>query len=110
MSARTMNDVFSKYTNSDLSFEKTIVPVNLARYGNENLVSRSQAKRLLSRLEKFKIVVFDFTHIEDISRAFADEIFRVFANAHPQTQILSLNDNDKIKQLVREIQGNQNSN
>ena len=60
--------------------------MKLARYGNENLISRSQAKRLLARLEKFKIVMLDFEDVATIGRAFADEIFRVFTNNHPEIQ------------------------
>jgi hypothetical protein len=52
----------------------------LARYGNESLVSRSQAKRLLARIDRFKIVIFDFEGIEQIGQAFANEVFRVFKN------------------------------
>jgi hypothetical protein len=53
--------------------------VRLAKYGNDQLISRSQAKRLLARIELFKIVLFDFSGVETIGQAFADEIFRVFA-------------------------------
>jgi anti-sigma regulatory factor (Ser/Thr protein kinase) len=106
-SDRTTKKIFSKFTNSDtFGFEKTIVPVELALYGNENLVSRSQAKRLMSRLEKFNIVVLDFDHIETIGRAFADEIFRVYVKSHPNIQIHTIHDNRAIRKLVEEIQNN----
>ncbi|MFA5873599.1 MAG: DUF4325 domain-containing protein [Anaerolineales bacterium] len=105
-SDRTTESVFSKFTsNSDnYGFDKTIVPVNLARYGNENLVSRSQAKRLMARLEKFKTVILDFDNIEYIGRAFADEIFRVYVKSHPNIKILTTKDNKAIQQLILEIQ------
>ena len=60
-------------------FTKTLVPVRMLKVGSENLVSRSQAKRLLSRFEDFKTVVLDFEGIDVVGQAFADEIFRVFA-------------------------------
>lgn len=103
----TTVSIFSKFiSNSDeYGFDKTIVPVELARYGNENLVSRSQAKRLLARLEKFKTVILDFKNIDIIGRAFTDEIFRVFANNHPNITLLTINDNNSIQQLIKEIQG-----
>jgi anti-sigma regulatory factor (Ser/Thr protein kinase) len=112
ISERTTTSVFSKFISNpdDYSFDKTIFPVELARYGNENLVSRSQAKRLLTRLERFKTVVLDFENMESIGRAFADEIFRVFVNSHPNTTILTTNDNKSIKQLIKEVQsGNINN-
>lgn len=68
-------------------FTRTEVPVKLLQYKNEGLVSRSQAKRLLARVENFKFVTFDFEGIPTIGQAFADQIFRVFANAHPEVTI-----------------------
>src|SRR3569623_814985 len=78
--ARTTKRIFDHYTSGDqYCFNKTIVPVMLAQYGNDNLISRSQAKRLLARVELFKIVIYDFKGVAAIVQAFADEFFRVFA-------------------------------
>lgn len=87
-SSRTVKSVFDKYaTGNEYGFDKTIVPVTMARYGNELLVSRSQAKRLLARVDRFKIVIFDFSGIDQIGQAFADEVFRVFKSKHPEMQL-----------------------
>lgn len=87
-SARRLKSVFNEYASGeDYRFDKTVVPVSLARYGNELLVSRSQAKRLLARIDRFKIVIFDFEGIDQIGQAFADEVFRVFNNRHPEIQL-----------------------
>lgn len=59
------------------------VPVRLAILGSESLLSRSQAARVFARLERFDRIVLDFTGVETIGAAFADEAFRVFAAAHP---------------------------
>jgi anti-sigma regulatory factor (Ser/Thr protein kinase) len=106
ISDRTITDIFSKFTSNEdeLGFDKTIVPVKLVRYGNENLISRSQAKRLLTRLDRFKTVLLDFSQIDMIGRAFADEIFRVYVNTHPATKIYPYNENKNIKLLIEEIQ------
>jgi len=104
ISERTTNSVFSKFTTSDFGFDKTVVPVKLARYGNENLISRSQAKRLLARLDRFKNVVLEFEDVPQIGRAFADEIFRVFVKAHPGTRIIPINHNKSIANLIKQIQ------
>jgi len=63
---------------NDFGFSKTHIPVFLAAYGEDNLISRSQAKRLLVRFERFKEIILDFENVESIGQAFADEIFRVF--------------------------------
>jgi len=101
--ARTRKEIFDKFSDDDYGFTKTVVPVRLAQYGNEKLISRSQAKRLLERVDRFKTVLFDFTEVEIIGQAFADEVFRVFANEHPQIEILPINANDDVKQMIKRV-------
>lgn len=79
---------------------ETVVPVRLAQYGDEKLVSRSQAKRLLVGLDKFRVVVFNFAEVEAIGQAFADEVFRVFRKQHPDIEIKSLNANEEVTQMI----------
>ena len=99
--SRTAAKVFGQYTSGDdYGFAKTIVPVNLARYGNENLISRSQAKRLLARIDLFKTVVFDFSEVPTIGQAFGDEIFRVFHSNHPQIELLTIHANSEVKRMI----------
>jgi anti-sigma regulatory factor (Ser/Thr protein kinase) len=104
-SPRTTQEVFSRYTLSaeDTSFAKTHVPVSLSQYGEENLVSRSQAKRLLARFDKFKEVFLDFKNVKTIGRAFADEIFRVFKNQNPHIKIVWINANPEIETVIRGV-------
>jgi anti-sigma regulatory factor (Ser/Thr protein kinase) len=85
----------------DFAFAKTVVPVRLAQYGGDKLVSRSQAKMVLAGLEKFQIVSFNFTGVETIGPAFADEIFRVFATAHPEMQIGYTNANAYVTGMIQ---------
>lgn len=96
----TSKEIFEKYQNDDFAFAKTHVPISLARYGNENLVSRSQAKRVLARFDKFEEVLLDFEGIEEIGQAFADEIFRVFATAHPNTKVIAINTSEQIGRMI----------
>jgi len=98
---QTLKSVFDQFTSGDdFSFSKTVVPVELAQYGNEALMSRSQAKRVLTRIEKFKIVIFDFKGVETIGQAFADEIFRVFAQAHPDIELSPINANPDVQAMI----------
>ncbi len=99
--SRTTRKVFDAYVSGeDFDFTKTIVPVDLARYGNDKLISRSQAKRVLARVELFKTVVFDFKGVDYIGQAFADEIFRVFAQAHPEIGLLTISTNSEVKRMI----------
>jgi anti-sigma regulatory factor (Ser/Thr protein kinase) len=102
-SKRDIADVFKDYSSGpdDYSFAKTIVPVRLARIGGENLISRSQAKRLMQRVDRFKTVVLDFDGVEKIGQAFADEIFRVFANAHPEVELIPGHATPEVQQMIR---------
>ena len=101
ISTRSTKSVFDYYTTSDsYGFDKTIVPVFLATYGDENLISRSQAKRLLARFEKFKEIMLNFDKVEQIGQAFADEIFRVFANAHPEISLYPVGMNEQVENMI----------
>lgn len=99
--SRTMKKVFDQFTiGDDFGFNKTVVPVELAQYGGDQLVSRSQAKRLLSRVELFKVVVLDFGGVKEIGQGFADEIFRVFVNRHPEITIEVMHANSAVKRMI----------
>lgn len=106
--ARTPKKVFDQYSSSDedYGFNKTVVPVNLAQYGNDKLIARSQAKRVVSRLELFKTILFDFTGVPSIGQAFADEIFRVFANEHPTISVLSIHANSEVQRMIARVKLN----
>jgi hypothetical protein len=99
--ARTSKKIFDQYTSGEnYGFNKTVVPVKLAQYGNDKLVSRSQAKRLLARIELFKTVIFDFKGVDSIGQAFADEIFRVFVRQHPEVKITYDHANTEVKHMI----------
>jgi hypothetical protein len=95
-------DVFNEYTDPDKEpgFHKTIVPVRLMRYEGEALLSRSQAKRFLQRSDKFLEVVLDFEGVNIIGQAFADEVFRVFQNEHPNVHLTPVNTTTEIKNMI----------
>ena len=83
----TLKAVFDQFADpetDDYGFSRTHVPLTLARYGQELLMSRSQARRILARFERFKEVFLDFSGVDAIGQAFADEIFRVYATEHPE--------------------------
>jgi len=99
--SRTTKKIFDKFTSEDnFGFTKTIVPVRLAQYGDDKLVSRSQAKRLLVRIDRFQTVIFDFKGVDNIGQAFADEVFRVFATQHPDIELHYMNANSAVKRMI----------
>lgn len=102
-SSRRTKDIFNEYSPMTKGFSKTKVPVFLVEHGKENLVSRSQAKRLLAGLDKFQEIILDFEGIEEIGQAFADEIFRVFARNHPGVSISSVNETQAVANMIKRI-------
>lgn len=99
--ARTTKKVFDKFTSGDdYGFTKTVVPVKLMRYGDDNLVSRSQAKRLLARVDRFKTVVLDFSGVATVGQAFADEVFRVFRSRNPGVEVIPVHTSSEVKRMI----------
>lgn len=100
-SARTAAEVYSQFTDApeDYDFSRTIVPMKLARFGDEQLVSRSQAKRLIARFDRFRTVILDFTDVQEIGQAFADEIFRVYGGSHREVELIPKNMTEQVERM-----------
>lgn len=102
-SDRHLNEVFKKYTDladeSDYGFDKTEIRVKLYAIGGVH-ISRSQARRVLAGLEKFKIIVFDFDKVPTVGQAFADEVFRVFHRKYPQIKLETENMAEGVKFMI----------
>jgi hypothetical protein len=52
-------------------------------------------------MEKFKVIRLDFDRVEMIGQGFADEIFRVFQNRHPEIRIEAENMNEVVQFMVQ---------
>jgi anti-sigma regulatory factor (Ser/Thr protein kinase) len=103
-SKRTTQKIFGEYSSeeSDYDFSKTHVVVSLVQDSKDDiLVSRSQAKRLLARCDRFKGMILDFTHVKQIGQAFADEIFRVFQRQNPDVHINWVNVNKEVEKMIK---------
>jgi DNA-binding transcriptional ArsR family regulator len=104
-SDRNLNSLYQEFGigPEDYRFSKTIIPVRLAQYDNDKLVSRSQAKRLLSGLEKFKNIILDFEGVPSIGQSFTDEIFRVYKLAYPDKNLLATRMNHDVELMVNRV-------
>lgn len=105
-SARTLREVFAAHAghSGGLNFARTVVPLRLARLGEELLESRAQAKRLVARFDQFETVELDFDGVPGIGQAFADELFRVFADRHPGVALRARNMNEGVERIVQQAQ------
>jgi anti-sigma regulatory factor (Ser/Thr protein kinase) len=103
-SKRYMREVIAEFTeeNSDgiPKFDKTHILVKLSMLGDERYVSRSQARRIVLGLEKFKYVVLDFKNISTVGQGFVDEVFRVFQSKYPKIKITYTNANDDVRFMI----------
>jgi hypothetical protein len=105
-SRRRLDRVFLEFAPEDFNyrFERTKVLVKL--YQTE-YVSRSEARRLLSGLDKFKEVILDFKGVRSIGQGFADEVFRVFKAQHPEITMRVENVRSSLEPMIRHVIDNQ---
>ncbi len=96
-----LEDVFRAYTDPrTLRFAKTRVTIKLGAHGR-TLVSRSEARRLLDGIGKFTHVTLDFSGIDVVGQGFCDEVFRVFARAHPKIVLEPVGMSDAVAFMVQ---------
>jgi biotin operon repressor/anti-sigma regulatory factor (Ser/Thr protein kinase) len=104
-SKRRLDEIFSQFAPEefDYRFDRTKALVKLF---HQDYVSRSEAKRLLYGLDKFKEIILDFKGVKSIGQGFADEIFRVFKKAYPDKVIKIENLNPSLKPIIDHVVDN----
>jgi anti-sigma regulatory factor (Ser/Thr protein kinase) len=97
-----LEDVFTRYAPEefDYQFQKTLVHVKLL---NREYISRSEAKRLLQNLEKFRVVELDFRDVQAMGQGFADEIFRVFHSNYPNIEVHAVHTSPVIQAMIQHV-------
>lgn len=100
----SLRQIFDRYCpQPELQFSRTEVSVALMQQTDGALVSRSQGKRLVMGLDKFASVSFDFSGIESVNQGFADEVFRVWAHAHPEIEIRVTGASQTVASMLRHV-------
>ena len=107
-SRRKLSAVFDAYAPEkfEYGFERTQVAVKL--FAKEYL-SRSEARRLLAGLDKFREIILDFKNVKSLGRGFADEIFRVFKQDHPEITITTENLTPALSAMIKHWVDNNNN-
>ena len=103
-SKRNLDSVFKKYSDAAFAFSKTETKVSLYKIDSD-FISRSQARRIVSGLEKFKKIILDFKNVDTVGQAFADEVFRVWKRRHPNIEIKYQNANENIEFMIKRANG-----
>jgi anti-sigma regulatory factor (Ser/Thr protein kinase) len=100
-SNKILREVFDMFSDEDGGFTRTRIPVK--NIYETYPVSRSQAKRLCHRFDKFQEVELDFEGISEIGQGFAHELFVVFQNAHPDVKLIPLNTSEEIRKMINHV-------
>ena len=99
--SRRIVDVFNEFADPDTgAFDRTEVTLRLFET-SDTFVSRSEAKRLGSQLERFDQAVIDFSGVETVGQGFIDELFRVWAREHPGTVLVPKHMSPAVERMIR---------
>lgn len=96
---RDIRKIFNQYTDHNYAFSKTKIDIKLYEE-DTNYVSRSQARRVLTGLEKFKTIILDFRGVDAIGQSFADEVFRIWKTKYPNINIIWKNANENVLFMI----------
>ena len=100
-SQKRLSEIFDEYSNMDSGFDRTLLP--LRNIFDTSPVSRSQAKRIVNRLDNFREVILDFDGIEWMGQGFAHQIFVVFAKEHPDVSIVPVNMVSSVEKMYNHV-------
>lgn len=100
-----LSNIFLEFTENGShevpNLDKAHIMVELGRLGDEgHYISRSQARRIVLGLEKFKYIYLDFSGVSTVGQGFVDEVFRVFQSKYPKIKIDYTNANDDVKFMI----------
>lgn len=105
-STKHLNAIFKKFTDENdaggIGFNRTEIKVKLYTIGGVH-ISRSQARRILTGLNKFESIILDFAKVPMVGQAFADEIFRVFHNKYPRIKIIPINMEEGVTFIIGRV-------
>lgn len=100
---RTLDGVMAAWSigGDGIEFDQTVVQLRLLTGEGQALDSRAAARRVGLRLTAFKRAEISFEGVSDVGHGFTDELFRVFARAHPQVELVATHTTPRIEALVQ---------
>ena len=96
---QTISDLFRRFS-EDHEFVRTRPILKLFEIG-VRFMSRSEAKRILSGMEKFTEIEIDFKDVVEVGQGFVDEMLRVWPETHPGQKVIPLNMNEAVEFMVK---------
>lgn len=101
-SHKQIKEVFDMFSDGNNGFNKTSIPMKNV-FGNNFPVSRSQARRLYNRFDRFDEVELDFRGVDEIGQAFAHELFVKFASLKPDIKIKVVNAGKEVENMINRV-------
>ena len=101
-SRKQIKEVFDMFSDEDNGFNKTSIPMKNI-FGNNLPVSRSQARRLYNRFDRFDEVELHFRGVDEIGQAFAHELFVKFALLKPDVKITVINAEKEVEDMIKRV-------
>jgi len=101
-SRKSINKIFAAYAPEEFGYQFETTRVHVKLFQKE-YVSRSEARRLLIGLDRFKRIKLDFKGVTSMGQGFADELFRVFLDAHPDIEIETENLSHSLRTMVHHV-------
>lgn len=98
---KTPCEIFDRYADVDGGFTRTSIP--LKNIYDNSPVSRSQAKRLCNRLDRFEEVTLDFAGLDWMGQGFAHQIFIVFAREHPEIRLQPIHMSEAVERMYQHV-------
>jgi hypothetical protein len=99
-----LEDIFNEFAPQEFDYQFSKSRVHVKLLGNK-YISRSEARRLVVNLEKFKLIELDFKNVESIGQGFADEVLRVFKTNHPGIVIHAVNASPAVGAMIQHVKG-----
>ena len=101
-SKKDLRKIFTAFTGESFHFGTTSVRISLYKTKDE-YISRSQARRLLTGLDQFRVIILDFSGVETVGQGFADEVFRVWQAQHPDIKLDVKNANENVRFMIGHV-------
>jgi len=103
---RTLDQVMETWSlaGDGIEFDRTTINLRLLAGPGQALDSRAQARRVAARLPQFKRAEVSFEGVVDVGHGFTDELFRVFARAHTEVELVPTHMTPRIAALIKSAQ------
>ena len=100
-SKKILREVFDMFSDENGGFTKTHIPIK--NIFESYPVSRSQARRLVHRFDKFQEIELDFDGIDEIGQGFAHELFVVFQREHENVRLIPISTSAEVEKMINHV-------